>query len=236
MTNVVWPSQLTGMNLCVLNRNTIYCSIISANCIESTKVIKLKKKINWMKKHLHDDWSQIPVKCTSTKPTAWLQTTIKRRLRQTPPKPRLLFLLTVLPQSQTNSKFSASHERRSCIVKRDGHWLLGVDWIQTVSIFEGHTEKKTKEFSTSIDKMNYYDRIKKSVDTLNALIWVELYLNYCRCQHNVGGLRDVLIAYQDILYVHILCNRKWVWTHMCFKQCVQVYWNCELRIQTYCTY
>jgi hypothetical protein len=37
-----------------------------------------------MSKHLHGDWTHIPVKHTNTKPTAWLQTPTKHMLRQNP--------------------------------------------------------------------------------------------------------------------------------------------------------
>jgi hypothetical protein len=48
-------------------------------------VLKCIYKVKYMWKHLHGDRSQIPDKCSITKPTAWLQTPAKRRLHQTPP-------------------------------------------------------------------------------------------------------------------------------------------------------
>jgi hypothetical protein len=46
-TNLAYdPSKLTGINLFMLNSNTIYCSIIFANHIESTTFIKILFKAN----------------------------------------------------------------------------------------------------------------------------------------------------------------------------------------------
>jgi hypothetical protein len=42
----LFPSNLTGMDLFVLNRNAIYCSIIVANLIESAKFITFLCKVN----------------------------------------------------------------------------------------------------------------------------------------------------------------------------------------------
>jgi hypothetical protein len=69
-----------------------------------------------MWKHIYGDWSQIPAKCTNTKPTNWLQTPAKRVLRQTPPQvspqPRLHFLLSESPPSGLIYPiFSTSHDR-----------------------------------------------------------------------------------------------------------------------------
>jgi hypothetical protein len=39
-------------------------------------------KVNWILKHPHGDWSQIPAKRVNTKSNALLQTPAKRRFRQ----------------------------------------------------------------------------------------------------------------------------------------------------------
>jgi hypothetical protein len=72
------------------------------------------------------DRSQIPAKRTNTylPPDSRLQTPTKRRPHQTPSQSHLNFLPSQSPTSDLNSIFSASHERRTCAVKRDGHQLL----------------------------------------------------------------------------------------------------------------
>jgi hypothetical protein len=132
MTRKSWQKW----TLFVLNSDTVYCSTIFANRIESrpTKFIKCLYKVNETCKHLHGHWSQIPAKRTNIKPTAWLQTPTKCRLRQTPPQAppwhHLHLLLPESPPSQLNFVFfriawmahSSSQAWRTLVVIK-----LGVD-------------------------------------------------------------------------------------------------------------
>jgi hypothetical protein len=84
-------------NFFVLNCNTVYWSIAFANRIESTIYIQFIFKVTYMWEHLQGDWKQSPPKRTNTKPTAWVRTPAKNRLRRIPPQMPLQRHLIFLP-------------------------------------------------------------------------------------------------------------------------------------------
>jgi hypothetical protein len=119
--SVVWPVKVDGNEtFAVLNNNTIYCRIISANHTKSTKFI------TFLWKHLHGDWSQITATRTNTKPTAWLPPNAESARHHHRRHYSLVCIFCYQSRHCQNliSMFSASHERRTRTVKRDGQWLL----------------------------------------------------------------------------------------------------------------